>query len=84
MNPRLKKLQDEKAASAVVEKKVRKPRKKKEPVYIPPEKHDHCIQLNCSCTPKPLQKYSYFKVLNKAARRENGKVVYLTQDLERV
>ena len=83
MNPRLKKLQDEKAAVAV-EKKVRKPRAKKTPIVEIPPTHDHCMQLNCKTTPKPLQKYHYFNHMNKAARRENGKIVELTSDVERI
>ena len=63
MNPRLKKLQDEKAAE-VVEKKVRKKRAKKVEVIIPPEKHEHLIQLNTSATPKYLQHH----YMSKAAR----------------
>ena len=83
MNKRLRKLQDEKAAVAV-EKKVRKPRAKKtpEPVYVAPEQHNHCIQLNTPATPQPLRDFHYFKSMNKAARRENGKVIELTSDIK--
>jgi len=79
MNPRLKKLQDEKAAIAV-EKKVRKPRTKKTSIVEIPEKHEHCMQLNTPATPQPLRDFHYFNDMNNAARREDGKVIHLTQD----
>ena len=78
MNKRLRKLQDEKAVA--VEKKVRKPRKTKVKEIIIPEPHDHLVQLNCKCTPQPLRDFHYFNDMNNAARREDGKVIHLTQD----
>jgi len=88
MNPRLKKLQDEKAAE-VVEKKVRKKRAKKVEVIIPSEKHDHLVQLNSKCTPKDLQ-HHYISMMHPdhayqiAARRKADKsIVYMTEDLGR-
>jgi len=88
MNPRLKKIQDEKAAE-VVEKKPRKPRKTKAKEIIIPELHDHCMQLNCKCTPKDLQ-HHYISMMHPdhayqiAARRKADKsMVYMTEDLGR-
>ena len=83
MNPRLKKIQDEKAAE-VVEKKPRKPRKKKEPIVEIPEPHEHCMQLNCSCTPKPLRDFQYIgesKTNRVAVRYKNNTIVYLVDDI---
>ena len=83
MNPTLRKLQDEKAAIAV-EKKVRKPRTKKTSIVEIPEKHEHCMQLNTPATPQPLRDFHYFKVLNKAARRNpDNTITYMTEDLGR-
>jgi len=90
MNPRLKKIQDEKAAE-VVEKKPRKPRKKKEVVetYIPSEKHDHLVQLNSKCTPKDLQ-HHYISMMHPdhaykivARRNPDNTITYMTEDLGR-